>query len=394
MKSGLKVAVLVPDGAADLPLDSLRGKTPLEAARKPHLDRVAREGALGTVRTVPRGVPPGSDVANLALMGYDPKTHYGGRAPIEAANLDIDIPEGWTAFRCNLTRTGGGKMLDYSAGHISRADAKRSMEALSRALGDEGTRFFTGTSYRNIALLEGDYSDVEATPPHDITGEPIDGHLPRGEGASRIRDLMSASVEVLARAGSPADMIWLWGQGPRMSLEPFASLYGMNGYVISAVDLVFGLGRLAGLERMVVPGATAYLDTDYEAKGRAAIAALEKADFVFVHVEAPDEASHLGDPAEKVRAIERFDEGVVGPVLGHLESRGGPFRLMVAPDHMTLVTTRTHDATPVPFAVIGGGVPASGAKGFSEAQAASMPLALEEGWKLMGLLTDRPTGNR
>lgn len=386
---GLKIAVLVPDGAADLPLDSLGGQTPLEAARIPNMDRVAHDGVIGTAATVPPGLPPGSDVANLALMGYDPRAHYGGRAPIEAANLGIEIPDGWTAFRCNLVKTDDTLMLDYSGGHIAQADTDRAIAALEAALGDDATRFFPGQSYRNILLLEGDYTAVECTPPHDITGEPLTEYMPRGAGAGRVIELMERSREVLAGVEStPADMIWLWGQGRNMELESFAGLYGVTGEVISAVDLVCGIGRLAGLTPRSVRGATGYLDTDYAAKGRAAVAALLEGDFVFVHVEAPDEASHMGDAREKVKALERFDEEVVGPVLEHLEASGLPFRLLVAPDHPTLITTRTHGASPVPYAACGEGIPPSGAAGFTEAEASSHGPGFNEGWRLMGRLTD------
>jgi len=385
---GLKIAVLVPDGAADRPLESLQGRTPLEAARTPNMDAIAESGALGTAATVPPGMAPGSDVANLALMGYNPATHYGGRAPIEAANLGIEIPDGWTAFRCNLVVTDGGRMLDYSGGHIGQAEAASSMHALEAALGDASTRFFTGKSYRNILLLDGDFGEVRCTPPHDITGRPMAGYMPTGEGSARVCELMDRSREVLSRLVGPVDMMWLWGQGGRMSLEPFEELYGVTGSVISAVDLVCGIGKLAGLATVSVPGATAYLDTDYAAKGRAAIEVLAREDFVFVHVEAPDEASHMGDPAEKVKAIERFDEKVVGPVRAHLASRGEPFRICVAPDHPTLISTRTHDGAAVPFAVEGEGIAASAANGFSEAEALTHGPALDEGWKLMGMLTD------
>ena len=337
---------------------------------------------------MPAGRPPGSDVANLALMGYDPATHYGGRAPIEAANLGIEIPDGWTAFRCNLVTTDGERMLDYSGGHIAQTAAAASMRALADSLGDSTTRFFTGKSYRNVLLLQGDYAGVRCTPPHDITGRAMAGYMPAGEGAPRVRELMDKSRDVLAALDVPVDMIWLWGQGGRMALEPFEELYGVTGSVISAVDLVCGIGRLAGLTPVSVPGATAYLDTDYAAKGRAAIEVLAREDFVFVHVEAPDEASHMGDAAEKVKAIERFDELVVGPVRAHLASRGEPFRICVAPDHPTLVSTRTHDGAPVPFAAQGEGIPASAAKGFTEAEARVHGPALEAGYKLMGMLTD------
>lgn len=386
--AGFKIALLVPDGAADLPLEELGGKTPLEAARIPSMDRVARQGATGTAKTIPAGLTPGSDVANLALMGYDPSTHYGGRAPIEAANLGIEIPDGWTAFRCNLVKADDERMLDYSAGHIRQQDAESCIGALEYALGDSGTLFYPGKSYRNILLLAGDYTSAKCTPPHDITGQPLAGHLPRGGASDRLIGLMEGSREVLAAVeGRPADMIWLWGQGPRMYLESFAELYGVDGSVISAVDLVSGIGRLAGLTPLAVEGATAYLDTDYEAKGLAAIEALGEGDLVFVHVEAPDEASHMGDAAEKVKALERFDEAVAGPVLEHLEGLGRPFRLMVAPDHPTLIRTRTHDAGAVPYAVCGQGVRASGAPAFTEAEAARGGPHFQEGFRMMGRLT-------
>jgi 2,3-bisphosphoglycerate-independent phosphoglycerate mutase len=384
---GLKIAVLVPDGAADLPVESLGGRTPLEAARIPNMDGLAREGALGTAATVPPGIAPGSDVANLSLIGYDPATHYGGRAPIEAANLGIEVPDGWTAFRCNLVKTDGETMLDYSGGHIGQAEAAGAMDALQAALGDADTRFFTGKSYRNILLLKGEYRGVECTPPHDITSQPIAPHMPAGEGSGRVSGLMLASRDVLARAGAGADMIWLWGQGARMALEPFAELYGVTGSVISAVDLVCGIGRLAGLRPLSVAGATGYLDTDYAAKGRAAVEALARDDFVFVHVEAPDEASHMGKAEEKVKAIERFDAEVVGPVRAHLSAGANPYRICVAPDHPTLLSTRTHDATPVPYAAAGEGIPPSAANRFSEAEARAHGPRFEEGWRLMGALT-------
>ncbi|MHB8896408.1 MAG: 2,3-bisphosphoglycerate-independent phosphoglycerate mutase, partial [Candidatus Geothermincolia bacterium] len=330
--SGLKIAVLVPDGAADQPLEALGGKTPLEAARIPNIDSIARRGATGTAATVPAGMPPGSDVANLSLMGYDPSTHYGGRAPIEAANLGIDIPEGWTAFRCNLVMTDGKRMLDYSAAHVKQEDSERSIAALEAGLGDAETRFYPGKSYRNILLVKGDFDEVRCTPPHDISGELMAPYMPQGRGAERIINLMERSRDVLAGVkGTPADMIWPWSQGRKMELEPFKSLYDVNGSVISAVDLVCGIGRLAGLSPLEVKGATGYLDTDYAAKGQAAIEALEADDFVFVHVEAPDEASHTGDVDEKVLALERFDEKVAGPVFEYLESRGLAFRLLVSP---------------------------------------------------------------
>lgn len=384
----LKVAVLVPDGAADLPLDDLGGKTPLQAAATPNMDRVASSGATGLARTIPGGMQPGSDVANMSLLGYDPASSYAGRGPIEAASMGVEIPPGWTAFRCNLVRTDGERMLDYSAGHVSRQEGGRLVRALQESLGDRRTRFFQGVSYRNLLLLEGDYSGVRCTPPHDITDQPLGPHMPAGEGSGRVTELMQASRESLAALSPPAaaDMIWPWGQGARMALEPFETRFGLRGAVISAVDLVRGLAVLAGLETVDVPGMTGYLDTDYEAKGLAAVEALERHGFVFVHVEAPDEASHMGDAAQKVLAIERFDSLVAGPVLAALESSPGGYRVLVAPDHPTLVSTRTHDGAAVPYAACGSGIRPSGSNGFNESEASAGGPHFDPGWKLMSSL--------
>ena len=392
----MKIAVLVPDGAADLPLDQLGGKTPLEAAGTPNMDRVAVLGSTGTARMVPAGMPAGSDVANLSLFGYDPSEHYGGRGPIEAANLGLSVPPGWMAFRCNLVSTDGEGMLDYSAGHIGQREAGEIIAALEEKLGDAQTRFHQGKSYRNIMLIEGDYSGLVCPAPHDITGEPLEGNMPEGPGSERIIALMMRSRDVLrglevnerlAAAGRPkADMIWLWGQGASMELEPFKERFGLSGGVISAVDLVNGIGRLIGLRPIEVPGATGYLDTDYAGKGRSAVDVLSSDDFVYVHVEAPDEASHSGEIEEKVKALERFDSSVVKPVLEFLSGQDD-FRILVCPDHPTLISTRTHDPSPVPFAVCGVGIPEGGSTSFSEAEAREGRFHLEQGWRLMSHLS-------
>jgi len=392
----MKIAVLVPDGAADLPLDQLGGKTPLEAASTPNMDRVAVLGTTGTALMVPAGMPAGSDVANLSLFGYDPSEHYGGRGPIEAANLGLSVPPGWMAFRCNLVSTDSEGMLDYSAGHIGQREAGEIIAALEEKLGDAQTRFHQGKSYRNIMLIEGDYSGLVCTAPHDITGEPLEGNMPEGPGSKRIIALMMRSRDVLrglevnerlAAAGRPkADMIWLWGQGASMELEPFKERFGLSGGVISAVDLVNGIGRLIGLRPIEVSGATGYLDTDYAGKGRSAVDVLSSDDFVYVHVEAPDEASHSGEIEEKVKALERFDSSVVKPVLEFLSGQDD-FRILVCPDHPTLISTRTHDPSPVPFAVCGVGIPEGGSTSFSEAEAREGRFHLEQGWRLMSHLS-------
>lgn len=387
-----KVAVLVPDGAADLPLAGLDGKTPLQVARTPNMDEVARRGATGTLRTVPRGMPPGSDVANLSLLGYDPASLYGGRGPVEAANLGLEVPPGWTAFRCNLVSTDGVRMIDYSSGHIGQEEAGKVIRALDDELGDGETRFYQGKSYRNILMLKGEYRAVRCTPPHDIMGEMLDENKPAGEGASRLVELMEKSRKVIeglevgeSTSGDQrpsSDMIWPWGQGEGMTLEPFEKRFGLRGAVISAVDLVCGLGRLAGMRTVSVPGMTGFLDTNYAGKGEAAVEVLATDDFVYVHVEAPDEASHMGDDAEKVKALERFDSMVVGPMLRFLSGSGKEYRLLVCPDHPTFISTRTHDGSPVPYALLGG-VPGSGVGGYCEETARENGPHLERGWEMM-----------
>lgn len=392
----LRIAVLVPDGAADLPISELGEKTPLEYSSTPFLDRVAGSGCTGTLRTVPRGMKPGSDVANLSLLGYDPGASYCGRGPIEAASLGIEIPEGWAAFRCNLVHVDDGVMSDYSAGHISSESGRELISLLDDELGDAGTRFFPGKSYRNILLAEGVYDDVECAPPHDIMGLPFGDYLPSGEGSERLRRLISKSRELLEcaeinrtlaeRGETTGNMIWPWGAGTGISLEPFRERFGYRGGIISAVDLICGLGRLVGLIPAEVEGITGFLDTDYRAKGEEAVRILEKAGFVYVHVEATDEASHMGDYEEKVKAVESFDSDVAGPVLEYLVSQEKPWRLMVAPDHPTFISTRTHAAEPVPCSVCGEGVPTDETKAFSETES-MRGFHLDSGWRMMFYLT-------
>jgi 2,3-bisphosphoglycerate-independent phosphoglycerate mutase len=396
---GLKLVFLVPDGVADLPLEELGGKTPLQAARSPSCDEIARRGSLGLVRTVPDGMQPGSDVANLSLLGYDPARCYGGRGPIEAANMGIEVPEGWTAFRCNLVNVKDGTMVDYSAGHISREAAAGAIGALEEGLADDGCRFFQGKSYRNILLVEGDYEGLECTPPHDITGKPVGPYMPRGGGAGRIIRLMERSEPILAglevnrrlsqEGGRPATMIWPWGQGRAMVLEPFREKFGLSGGVISAVDLICGLGKLAGLRAVPVEGMTGFLDTNYRGKGEAAIELLGEDDFVYLHVEATDEASHMGDVEAKIAAMERFDSLVAGPLLEHMLSREDRWRLVVCPDHPTFISTGTHDSSPVPLAACGEGIGRDTATAFSEEQAASSGHLAEEGWMMMAFLSGK-----
>jgi len=387
----VKYVVIIADGSADLPQEALGGKTPLEAADTPAMDRLAAAGLVGTVGTVPPGLSPGSDVAMMSIIGCDPAVYYTGRAPLEAASMGVDLADGDWAARCNLVTIVDGRMADYSAGHISVEEAAAICESLNESLGSGTIVFHPGRGYRNLLVLasRGDL-EVETTPPHDIAGRPVADYLPRGRDAALFVELMEASRGVLsshevnsrrAASGLPeATSIWLWGQGRATSLPQFRERYGPSAAVITAVDLVAGICALAGWERIVVPGATGYYDTDYEAKASAAAAALEGCDLVLVHVEAPDEAAHNRDLANKIRAIENIDAKVVAP-LASLAGREG-MRVLVMSDHYTLVSTGAHDATPVPFALAGPGVEREGGASFSEAAAAAGP-RLSGGGELM-----------
>jgi 2,3-bisphosphoglycerate-independent phosphoglycerate mutase len=348
----------------------------LEAADIPNMDAVARDGRVGTVDTIPEGFPAGSDVAIMSVLGYAPQEYYSGRAPLEAASMGIELAPGDWAVRCNLVTITGGEMADYSAGHITPAESAEIVKALNAAIAGRGVEFHAGKGYRNLLVMRGmGELDVETTPPHDIAGRKADRHLPKGADARIFNELMEKSVPVLAghpvnerrlREGKPpATSIWLWGQGKSAHFPLFSEVYGVRPAVITAVDLVAGICALAGWERIVVPGATGYYDTDYAGKGIAAAEALKGFDLVFVHVEAPDEAAHNRDAAAKVRVIEEIDRHVVGPLRKALAGFG-PHRMLVMPDHYTLLSTAGHAGGAVPFAICGEGIPASGSGGFSE----------------------------
>ncbi|MCX6674180.1 MAG: cofactor-independent phosphoglycerate mutase [Methanothrix sp.] len=325
----MKLVVLLGDGMADLPLAALQGKTPLQAAIKPNMDLLARRGKSGLAQTVPEGFPPGSDVANLCVMGYSPARHYSGRAPLEAAAMNVALGEADIAFRCNLVTIVDGIMLDYSAGHITSEEGRELIEALQPLMPER--RLYAGVSYRNLLVLQAGANAV-CTPPHDISDQPVVEHLPSGPDSDLLIKLMEAARPVLARhpvnekriseGKRPANAIWLWGQGPAPVMLSFHEKYGLKGAMISAVDLLKGIGRYAGLEVIDVPGATGTIDTNYEGKVQATLEALQRCDFVYLHIEAPDEAGHEGNTGLKVRAIELFDERVVGPVVAGLKKSG------------------------------------------------------------------------
>jgi 2,3-bisphosphoglycerate-independent phosphoglycerate mutase len=393
-----KYAIVIPDGAADEPVAALGGRTPLQAANLPEMDRVARDGVLGLSRNVPDRFLPASDVATLSLFGYDPVRYYTGRAPLEAAAMGIALgPEDW-AVRCNLLTIDDGRMADFTAGHITSEEGRTLITALQGALGRPEIEFHPGVSYRNLMIYRGQgrpspFSDeTRTTPPHDVPDQPAADHLPKGPGADWLNQLMQDGARVVAdhpvnvargaTGQRPANAIWLWGQGRAPALPKFADLRGLRGAIISAVDLVRGVGVLAGWDRIDVPGATGYLDTDYAAKGRAGVEALKSHDIVCVHVEAPDEASHEGRADAKVVALEQIDCHIVGPLRRALESQGD-WRLLVSPDHSTLLRTRAHDRAPVPWAMAGTGLAGSGHP-YDEASARSAGgPSLQDGWRLL-----------
>jgi 2,3-bisphosphoglycerate-independent phosphoglycerate mutase len=401
----MKFALIIPDGCADEPQESLGGRTPLQAARVPAMDGVAAAGVVGRANHTPKALPPGSDVANLSLLGYNPLEHFTGRAALEAAAQGIELgPDDW-AIRCNLVTVEDQVMKDFTAGHISSAEAAELMKAAQEKLGDQQIEFHPGVSYRNLVVYRGagrpaPFSpDTRATPPHDLTDKSVLDDYPRGPGSDLLSHLMSESVGLFAdhpvnvarrAAGKPpATNVWLWGLGSTPRLTPFAELYGKQGAMIAAVDLLRGLATLIGWRRIDVPGATGYLDTDYAAKGRYAVAALQEADLVCVHVEATDEASHEGNAAAKVQALEEIDRHIVGPLHEALKERG-PYRILVSPDHPTPLRTKTHAHGDVPFALAGSGIAPDAATTYDDPTAAGSPLVFAEGWRLMGYFLAAP----
>ncbi len=401
----MKYVIIIPDGCADEPQDALGGKTPLQAAHKPNMDRIAVQGVVGRADNVPLPLTPASDVATLSLFGYDPLAVYTGRAPLETAAMGIRLGRDDWAIRCNLVHIANECMRDFTSGHISSEEGRPLIEALQRELGGDkgpnGARleFHAGVSYRNILVYRpatgtsAPFSDQTKTqPPHDVPDRPIADHLPRGPGSDLLRSLMERSRAILGnhpvnqkrrdQHKRDATQIWLWGQGRAPSLKPFAEVYGKRGAIISAVDLVRGVGVLLGWHRIDVPGATGYLDTDYAAKGRAAVAALPHFDLVCVHIEAPDEASHEGKADAKVKALEEIDRHIVGPLLEALPKHGD-WRILVSPDHRTTLRTRAHAYGMVPFTFAGSGVASKGQASYDEAIAEKSDLVFEKGHELM-----------
>jgi 2,3-bisphosphoglycerate-independent phosphoglycerate mutase len=394
----MKYAIIIPDGCADEPLEALGGKTPLQAARIPQMDAIAAAGVVGRANNVPVHLPPGSDVATLSLLGYNANEYFTGRAPLEAAAQGIELgPEDW-AIRCNLVTIEDQTMQSFTAGHISTAEATELLKAIPMSAGEEHLEFIPGVSYRNLLLFRGRTHkapftrDTRATPPHDLTDKSVADDFPRGPGSNLLNDLMARSVGIFvdhpvnqrrrAEGKPPATNVWLWGLGKTPSLKSFRELHGVSGAMITAVDLLRGLAALIGWQRINVPGATGYLDTDYAAKGRAAVEALKTTDLVCVHIEAPDEASHEGRADAKIEALQQIDEKIVGPIHDALKSHG-EHRIVVLPDHPTPIRTKTHSHGYVPLAACGAGLTPDGSRTYDEPSAQASSLAFDEGWRMM-----------
>ncbi|MFC1962463.1 cofactor-independent phosphoglycerate mutase [Chloroflexota bacterium] len=392
----MKYCVLIMDGAAGWPLPERGGRTSLELARTPNLDAMASAGVVGKVRTVPQGMEPSSACACMAILGYDPGVYYQGRSGIEARSMGVALEDGEVAFRCNLVAIDGGKMWSYSAGHISSGEGHQLIQALQEGLGDDQVRFYSGVGYRNLCALKGQEDTLQAvcTPPHDISEKPIAGFLPRGPGSDFLRHLMFRSEEVLrehpvnverrARGDIPATMLWLfWGSRQAPELPAFRRLYGLQAALTSGVDLLRGLAGMAGIETLDIQGVTDGTDNDYAAQASGALAAFKEQDLVVIHIETPDEASHIGSVEEKIGAVEQIDREVVGRLR---EWQGGALRVLVLPDHATPIALRTHAPDPVPFVLWGSGVSKNGAGRFTEAQAEATGLFVAEGHTLLGQL--------
>jgi 2,3-bisphosphoglycerate-independent phosphoglycerate mutase len=402
----MKYIILQGDGMADYPLEALGGKTPLEAARTPNMDWLAAHGVYGIAHVIPEGFPPGSDVGNMSIMGYDPAVYHTGRSPLEAASMGVALGPNDIAFRCNLVTLGGGGketfMEDFTSGHISTDEAADLIRDLDRELGGNGIEFFPGVSYRHLMVWRNGKEKMETTPPHDITDQKTAAYMPKGDGAERLLLMMAGSQRILAEhpvnkkrqanGYRRATSIWLWGQGRAPQLPPLTKRFGIRGGVISAVDIIHGLGVYAGLERIDVPGITGFLDTNYVGKGEYAVRSLEKNDLVFVHVEATDEAGHMGDVEKKIQALEDFDEKVVGTVLKGLALRND-YRILLMPDHPTAIELKTHVSDPVPFVLFSAEAPQNnGPIGYNEKDAVSTGIVAKKAHRLMeALIEGRPT---
>jgi 2,3-bisphosphoglycerate-independent phosphoglycerate mutase len=391
----MKYVVLIGDGMADYPLEELKGKTPLQTAHIPNMDYIAANGVNGQLITIPSDMEPGSDVANMSIMGYNPQKYYTGRGPLEAGSIGAEMGEEDVAFRCNFIFEDGGLLADFNADHISTEESSELVETLNSKFGDYG-KFYLGVSYRNLFVYrDSETAALKSTPPHDMVGEPIKEHILKPEDnkkAQIINGLMEESREILGnhpvnqkRVGEgkkPANMIWLWGQGPKPQIDPFMDKYGLKGATITGVDLIKGLGVYMGLTNVFVPGATGYYDTDYCGKAKYAFKSLEDHDLIFIHVEAPDEAAHAGDVEEKIMAIERIDKRILGKLMDELPEYND-YSISILPDHPTPISLKTHVKDPVPYAMCSTKGSKDDVDAYDEFKAKQGSQGLKEGYRFM-----------
>ena len=396
----MKYVVVLYDGMADYPVPELGGRTPMAVACKPNFDSLGKKGTVGLVRTVPDGMKPGSDVANMSVMGFDPSIYYTGRSPLEAASIGVDLKDTDVTLRCNLVTLSdeenyeGKTMVDYCAGDISTEEAAEIIKSVDEHFGSEIFKFYSGVSYRHCLVWDCGTTDLGSmTPPHDISGRVVGEYLSKSENAKPLIKMMKESYEFLkdhpvnkkraSEGKRPANSIWLWGEGKRPALSPFEQLYGIKGAVISAVDLLKGIGKCAKMETPEVEGATGYIDTNFEGKARAAVEALKNGcDFAYIHLEAPDECGHRREPENKVKSIEMIDSRVLPIVLDGLEEYDD-YKIMILPDHPTPIVTATHAPDPVPFMIYQKSKPHKGVETVNEETAKATGLFLNSGVELM-----------
>lgn len=403
----MKYVVIIPDGAADEPISALGGKTILEAADIPCLNKLATLGQIGVAHNVPPELPAGSDVANMSVIGFNPQLYYTGRAPLEAAAIGLKLGENDWVVRCNMTTVVNQYMRSFSAGHISSEEQKELLSALQKSVAGHfpagALEFISGVGYRGLLILRTVPGftvplalSTRTFPPHDYTDQRVWDVYPQGPGGELLLKLMDCSSEVfahhpvnekrVAQGKQPATNVWLWGQGQMPVMPSFQSQYGKSGAMITAVDLLRGIASCIGFDNIIVPGATGFIDTNYSGKAQAALEALKTHDVVCIHLEAPDESGHEGSIPHKLQAMADIDSKVVAPIWNALSNSGEAFRMFVTPDHPTPIRTKTHSHETVPWLMIGTGIPASGAQAYNEVSAKNSGLYQEDGWKLMGEL--------
>lgn len=402
----MKYIVILGDGMADEPIEQLQGKTPLEAANKPFIDALAKKGELGLVSTIPQGMSPGSDTANLSVMGYNPKIYYSGRSPLEAISMGIDMKETDISFRCNVVTLSEEEpydektIIDHSADEITSEEAAELIKVIETHFGNEKLHFYPGVSYRHALIWDNGSTDVDLTPPHNILTKKISEYLPKGIHSEIIYDMMKRSFELLnhhpvnldrkRRGLKPANSIWIWGEGKKPMLTSFEEKYGLKGSMISAVDLLKGIALAAGMESIDVEGATGNLHTNYEGKAQACIDALNRGqDFVYIHIEAPDECGHRGELENKIKSIEFIDDKIVKPIVKALEAKGEAFRMLILPDHPTPIALRTHTGNPVPYVLYDSRVHTNTRLSYTETCAVQTNIHCKEGHQLMDYLLEK-----